>query len=366
MITISLCMIVKNEEQLLARCLNSVKHLVDEIIIIDTGSTDKTKDIAYSFTDKVYDFKWTNNFADARNFAFSKATKDYQFWLDADDIFVEKDQVLFLELKETLSLETDMVLMKYNYSVDENNNPLFSFYRERLVKRENNYKWNDPVHEYIEYGGNYLVSEIAVTHKRVSSSSDRNLKIYKEMVERGDYFSPRSLFYYARELRDHEMYAEAENYFTKFLETQKGSSDDFVYACLEIGKILKKQGKLDDALKALFYSFTFDNPRAEICCEIAGVFQNKGDFKKAIYWYKFILGLEFPENDIATTTPECWNFIPHIELAVCYDKISDIEQAIFHNEEAGKFKINHKSVLHNRQYFASVMEEKKTFLFKWN
>ncbi len=57
MITISLCMIVKNEEAVLARCLKSVKDIVDEIIIVDTGSTDKTKEIAYQYTEKVYDFK---------------------------------------------------------------------------------------------------------------------------------------------------------------------------------------------------------------------------------------------------------------------------------------------------------------------
>lgn len=78
MITISLCMIVKNEEDVLARCLESVKDVVDEIIIVDTGSTDKTKTIAKEFTDKVYDFKWVNHFAKARNFAFSKAKMDYQ------------------------------------------------------------------------------------------------------------------------------------------------------------------------------------------------------------------------------------------------------------------------------------------------
>ncbi|MET3025755.1 glycosyltransferase family 2 protein [Flavobacterium sp. UW10123] len=362
MITISLCMIVKNEQHLLGRCLHSVKNLVDEIIIIDTGSTDKTKEIAYLFTDKVYDFEWINDFSVARNFAFSKATKDYQLWLDADDIFIEKDQKLFLELKKTLSLDTDMVLMKYNYSVDENDNPLFSFYRERLLKRENNYKWNDPVHEYIQYGGNFLVSEIAITHKRISGSSDRNLKIYKEMVERGDYLSPRSIFYYARELRDHKMYPEAVDYFKKFLETKTESNNDFVYACVELGKILKMQNKFDEALKSLFNSFTFDNPSAEVCCEIGSVFQKKDDFVKAIYWYELALTLKFPENDICITTYECWNFIPHIELAVCYDKIGDINNSIFHNAEAGKFKPNDSSVLHNRNYYASLKNDKVYFV----
>ena len=73
MITISLCMIVKNEERILARCLDSVKDLVDEIIIVDTGSADATKRIAAEYTDKIYDFTWIDDFSAARNFAFSKA-----------------------------------------------------------------------------------------------------------------------------------------------------------------------------------------------------------------------------------------------------------------------------------------------------
>ena len=73
MISISLCMIVKNEELVLGRCLDSVKNLMDEIIIVDTGSTDKTKEIASLYTNKIYDFPWINDFAAARNFSFSKA-----------------------------------------------------------------------------------------------------------------------------------------------------------------------------------------------------------------------------------------------------------------------------------------------------
>ena len=68
-------MIVKNEEKLLARCLDSVAGLMDEIIIVDTGSSDKTKEIAARYTDKIYDFEWIDDFSAARNFAFSKAKK---------------------------------------------------------------------------------------------------------------------------------------------------------------------------------------------------------------------------------------------------------------------------------------------------
>ena len=92
MVSISLCMIVRNEEKVLGRCLACVQGFADEIIIVDTGSTDRTKEIAFSFTDKVYDFKWKDDYAAARNFAFSKGPGDYLFWLDADDVVRQEER----------------------------------------------------------------------------------------------------------------------------------------------------------------------------------------------------------------------------------------------------------------------------------
>ena len=81
MISISLCMIVKDEEAVLGRCLDSIKSAADEIVIVDTGSTDRTKEIAADYTDRIYDFKWEDDFSAARNFALSKGYKDYLMWL---------------------------------------------------------------------------------------------------------------------------------------------------------------------------------------------------------------------------------------------------------------------------------------------
>ena len=80
-ITVSLCMIVRDEEAVLERCLESVRDAVDEIIIVDTGSTDGTKDIGRKYTGKIYDLPWQDDFAAARNFAFFKGTMDYLMWL---------------------------------------------------------------------------------------------------------------------------------------------------------------------------------------------------------------------------------------------------------------------------------------------
>ena len=87
MVTISLCMIIKNEEAVLERCLESIQDVVDEIVIVDTGSTDKTKEIAARYTDRIYDFPWCDDFSAARNFAFSKGMGEYLLWMDADDVF---------------------------------------------------------------------------------------------------------------------------------------------------------------------------------------------------------------------------------------------------------------------------------------
>lgn len=99
MITISLCMIVKNEEPVLARCLDSVASMMDEIIIVDTGSTDRTKEIAAQYTSRIYDFTWCDDFSAARNYAFSLATMDYIYCPDADEYLDLENQRRFLRLK---------------------------------------------------------------------------------------------------------------------------------------------------------------------------------------------------------------------------------------------------------------------------
>ena len=96
--SVSLCMIVKDEEANLARCLTSVKPIVDEIIVIDTGSTDRTMDIAEFFGAKVYEFEWNGNFAEARNFSLSKAKGDWILIMDADETISPQDYRRFRKL----------------------------------------------------------------------------------------------------------------------------------------------------------------------------------------------------------------------------------------------------------------------------
>ncbi len=353
MITISLCMIVKNEEEVLYRCLNSVKDAVDEIIIVDTGSNDRTKEIAKEFTDKIYDFKWCDDFSKARNFSFSKATMDYQMWLDADDILLENDRKKLIELKKTLDNSIDVVTMKYNYHFDEFDNPTLTMSRERLLKTEKNFTWNDPVHEYIQITGKIYKSDICISHKKKFTESDRNLKIYESMIKNNIPLSTRSLYYYGRELKDHKRYIESIYYFEKFLKTEDGWVEDKISSCFELANCYKNIGDSKKRLRTLFKSFLFDTPRAEICTEIGYYFKDVQNYNNAIFWFDVATKLIKPAS-IGFILNDYWGYLPNIELCICYYRIGNIAKAKYHNEIAGSFNPNSPSVIKNREFFQSL------------
>ena len=118
---ISLCMITRNEEQNLARCLGSVREMMDEIIVVDTGSVDRTIEIAELFGARTYDFAWTEDFSAARNFCLSKASGDWIFALDADEIISGRDHIHLRNLIRTAADgSTAYSLVTRNYTKDPN------------------------------------------------------------------------------------------------------------------------------------------------------------------------------------------------------------------------------------------------------
>ncbi len=210
MITISLCMIVKNEEKILARCLDSVADLVDEVIIVDTGSDDRTREIAALYTDQIYDFEWIDDFAAARNFAFSKAGGEYIYSADADEVLSEENRERFRALKETLLPEVEIVQMKYGnqlqfgtvYNYDEE-------YRPKLFKRKRDFVWEDPIHETVRLAPVVYDSEIVITHMPEQNHAGRDLQNFRQQILRGARLSKRLHNMYARELF---MAGEAEGF----------------------------------------------------------------------------------------------------------------------------------------------------------
>ena len=358
MITISLCMIVKNEEEVIGRCLESIKDIVDEIIIVDTGSTDNTKEIIKKYTDKVFDFKWIDDFSKARNYSFSMATKDFILWLDADDIVLQKDREKFKKLKQNLDNSIDAVMMKYNVGFDEGGNVTLSYFRERLSKRINNHQWMEPVHEYLNVGGNIINSDICITHKKVGKpAGGRNLLIYEKSISKGINLTPRGLYYYARELFYNGRYDEAIGYFKKFLDTEEGWIEDNINACYNLSNCYQNKKDKKNRLSILLKSFEYDIPRSEGCCMIGEYYLDDKNYEKAIFWYKLALELEKPFDSLGFISHDYFGYIPCIQLCVCYDKIGNTKEAIKYNDKAAEYKPNDSSVAYNKSYFKSMDEE---------
>jgi glycosyltransferase involved in cell wall biosynthesis len=344
-------MILKNEERHIARCLESAEGVFDEIIIVDTGSTDKTKEIVKKFTDKVFDFEWIDDFAAARNFSFEKATSDYIMWLDADDVLPEKTKIALTALKKISEKNVDVYRLPYQISFDELGNSLFTFRRERILKNCPLAKWVGAVHEVIVPFGVTKDLDVPVQHRKIGGGdSTRNLRIYEKLISDGKILGARDKFYYARELFYNAQYEEAIKIFTDFLENENGWLANNIDACVIRAQCFGKLNRKKEELLSLFEAFTYDTPGAETCCEIGKYFFLKKDYKQAIFWYQIALNQEADSSSGRFILEDCYGYIPAIQLCVCFWNLGEKRKAYEYNEKAGTYKLT-KSVLDNRQLF---------------
>ncbi|KNF08894.1 glycosyl transferase group 2 family protein [Gottschalkia purinilytica] len=357
MISISLCMIVKNEEDVITRCLDSVKDIVDEIIIVDTGSNDSTVEKVKQYGAKVYEFEWVDDFAKARNYSFSKATKDYILWLDADDVMRPDDVEKFKELKSNLDRSVDSVTMKYILGLDENNNATSSLRRNRLVKREKNFIWIGKIHEYLNVYGNIRNCDISVVHMKNKPHTDRNLKIFKKMIEEKVPFSTRDIFYYANELYYNDYKEEASIQYKKFLDTNDGWVEDIKTACSNLSEYYYSIGDKENELKYIFKSFEYDVPRSDFCCRLGYKFLNENNINSAIFWYLSAISNKPSEDNLGLVSHHTYTWLPLLQLCVCYSKINKFEEANIFNEKAAKYVPDHPSVKHNREFLKGKLKE---------
>jgi glycosyltransferase involved in cell wall biosynthesis/Tfp pilus assembly protein PilF len=164
--TLSVCMIVKNEERNLAYCLNSLSPVADEMIVVDTGSTDKTKEIAEAFGAHVYDFEWTNDFAAARNHSLAQAQGDWILVMDADEVISYQD---YDKLKKLISrkdgITYNLITRNYvnktagdgwvcndnTYLHEQAGRGWFPSSKVRLFPNDEKIRFEEPIHELVEY-----------------------------------------------------------------------------------------------------------------------------------------------------------------------------------------------------------------------
>ncbi len=145
---LSLCMIVKNEEEYLPRCLASVQGVVDEIIIVDTGSTDRTVEIARSFGAKVFHHPWRGDFSEARNVSLEHATGDWILFLDADEELVEEDRDKLRDLLHD-RINEGFYLSEINFVGEQPGMEAVVNMAFRLFRNRKEYRFTGAIHEQI-------------------------------------------------------------------------------------------------------------------------------------------------------------------------------------------------------------------------
>jgi len=261
-------MIAKDEEKWLEQCLNSVKEIVDEIIIVDTGSTDKTKEIAKKFNAKVIDFKWVDDFSAARNESIKHATKDWILVLDADETLDKDGLEAVKELVNGKENDAFLFLQK-NYTndskiagfVDEehkNGNKAYSgwygSFIARLFRNKKGYEFHGTVHELVEpsiegKNGKIAAADVKIHHYGNANPdiAKKKREFYLELCKKKMKQKPEASSYYELGIlyRENNDFEDSIKSFKKSIELDPKQS----MALYELGIIYEKQNNFDEAIK---------------------------------------------------------------------------------------------------------------------
>jgi glycosyltransferase involved in cell wall biosynthesis len=254
-VKISAALIVKNEEQVLSRCLQSIQGSVDEIVVVDTGSMDRTRAIARQYTKCLYEYPWNKDFAAARQFAFARATGDWVFWIDADDIVQNAHQIR--SSIQAAPPEIKGFYWKYHVSHDTHGNLTCELWRERCVRNDGTFHWVGRVHEVLVSRASVMMAwtpEIIVVHHRQGARDagyrERNLDILKDEYARTrSHPDARLLLYLGYEYAHCGDVQQAIEFLCRYLPLSAWSDEKYL-AQLKIAALHRQQARYAKAVDA--------------------------------------------------------------------------------------------------------------------
>jgi O-antigen biosynthesis protein len=286
--TVSFCMIVKNEEKNLVKCLRSIRDIADEIIIVDTGSTDRTKDIARVFGARVFDFPWTGNFSDARNHSLNQATGDWIFVLDADEVISPRD---FDELKQLIRRKSSspvaysIVTRNYVHNVsligwtpnsgqypEEAATGWFKSAKVRLFPRRRDVFFSNPVHELVEHSlqrakipvspCKVIVHHYGKLDKEREAQKDEEYYLLGKMKYESDPTNMKYMYELAKQAQVLGKYGEAVGLWLKLLSRIEAGPQSGGYK--EMGKV------------------SYDDLKSEIYIQLAAAYLSLDRYEEAL------------------------------------------------------------------------------------
>lgn len=289
-------MIVKNEEEMLGRCLESVKE-ADEIVVCDTGSEDKTIEIAKKYTDKIYtDFVWCDNFGKARQHSKEKSTGDWNVTIDADEVLGCDFQHLRDEIEKADKAGFRLLNVYTVSKSDGTSNPF-----PRVYKNIPEITWHGAAHNYLKDGENEVPSayqsdikiiyDYSPAHKK---DPDRTLRILSKAVL-ADRTLAREKFYLAREYFYKHNWAEAIFWYKEYLENPSWPGEE-AQAWYMLGRCYyykqRKQEAYDSLLRAILINPNFK--------DAIFFLSQMAPLEKSVRWLEFMEGADNSEVLFAT------------------------------------------------------------------
>ncbi|MFT4927627.1 MAG: glycosyltransferase involved in cell wall biosynthesis [Phenylobacterium sp.] len=304
-VKLSVCMIVRDEQTVLARCLDSIAGIYDELCIVDTGSTDNTVTIAQQYTNQVKVFTDCNaqqgqdqgkmvNFAQARNEALSMASGDWVLQIDADEIIEQGIERIREHLGAT---EYDRVGISIRTGTSNTNKA--GVVSGRLFRRANAQQYVSLIHEYLEFDGKMEVDKhIRITNlpdkRNKESGSDRNIRLCRLMLD-SDPQNSRCWYYLGREYFGLSKHPEAIDCFEKAQQYQRFTYANFHIAYSKaICLFLSRQ--FEQAVTAANEAMHFDPRFAEAYCLLGDIYFTIGDPEQAKVNYHKALACEPPQD----------------------------------------------------------------------
>lgn len=379
---IAACMIVKNSEGSIERCLDSIRPFVDEVNIYDTGSTDKTLTILAALNKKTHVWhdpsigafvpkptkkadkerinevplapikvqkgEWREDFAWARTQSFAMASEDCEWfiWMDDDDEVIGAQHLR--QIAMGAHPNTDGFVVYYDYAQDENGMTMCQLWRERLIRRTPDGEWINPIHEvWLPHGetgaANYvgLPKELLrYKHSRPVDryENDRNLKILEVHAQgfrdRGEPLDLRTKAYLGSELAALGRPAEAVPHFTDYLEDPRSTTNDERSQCFhKLAMCLSMLGQTDAALNVEFDAIKERDDWTENLVGLSEAFWVKGNIERSMEWAKRAIEKGMPQSPMILNPLEL-ELLPRIRMAECLGALGRFDDARAYLQQA--------------------------------
>ncbi len=362
--SISLAMIVKrSDEEKAKKAIASVYDYVDEICITIADKSEselpkkEDKKIKYSY------FKWNDNFADARNYNFSRCTSDWILWLDADDTLKGAEKLKeLIDLAEEHNVKGYAFLYKYNF--DENGNCIDEHWKTQLLKNDGHFKWQGAIHEdpIQQVPVNWVKTQDCVrihhsTGERVKESYDRNLRILKKEAKKKSK-EPRTKFYLGRTYFAAERYQEAVDVLMEYLDIS-GWSEERYEARLLIGNTFFQTGQTEEALQA-YNDAILEMERYPDAYIYKGMCYLKDKkYREALQCYEIATQKKRPEAN-TYYNPMLYSQKLTGAMAICYMNIGEFDKALAYIQYCYKANPKDRDTIYTLKLIQNIKEKTDT------